>query len=87
MLQPLNFAQIQTLKRYSVYTKHYPRSLFVNTGEAIQNASGLGLYFVNGKPKWDLTCNVRLSQVHVSILFDTKLSFIISTKFNMLHLY
>ena len=39
--------------------------MFLSVGEAVQNASGFGLYFVNDKPKWDLTCNIRISKVHV----------------------
>ena len=35
------------------------------TAEAIHNAAGLGLHYVDGKPSWDLTCNVRISKVLV----------------------
>ncbi len=37
-------------------------------GEAIQNASGLGLRFVNGNPQWDLTTNVYMMKVEVSAM-------------------
>lgn len=39
------------------------------TGEAIQNASGLGLHFVDGKPRWDLTKNVNIYEIEVSFWF------------------
>ena len=32
------------------------------TGETIQNAAGFGLHYVDGKPRWDLTCNSRVSK-------------------------
>ena len=37
-------------------------------GEAIQNACGFGLYFVNGEPRWDLTTNVHILQIDVRAL-------------------
>ena len=35
------------------------------SGEAIQNAAGLGLHFVNGNPQWDLTANVDIWKMEV----------------------
>ena len=35
-------------------------------GEMIQNASGLGLHFVNGNPEWDLTTSMNMSAFRVS---------------------
>ena len=36
-------------------------------GEAVQNASGLGLQYVNGNPQWDATTNVNILKLDVSL--------------------
>ena len=40
---------------------------FTIEGEIVQNASGLGLHYINGIPEWSLTTNVNLFKTTVSV--------------------
>ena len=44
------------------FDKYFP-------AEAVQNASGLGLHYVDGKVKWDLLSTSHLFKVHVCTIF------------------
>ena len=57
------------------------------SAEAIQNAAGLGLHYVDGKPKWDLTCNVKIREITVSLTLWSSLEHVTDfDAFYQLHL-
>ena len=53
------------IKKYQYYETDNLWSIKIE-GEAVQNAAGLGLHFVDGKPEWDLTANVNILKLDVS---------------------